>query len=248
MATVTVLEPSETFWARVGQRLRSWGQKIKNVAVRFGNWIKRGAQWLWNTKAIQWVVDKTKLVATKTWSVLRGPVGWVLAPIAAIIFAPKAVAVMLLLVGLAIGLLVFMTWRLTKLVKERTGEEIVDILGGPLAVEYNSPVEEDETAESRFTFLDAQQRLASDAGDDGAFSELLGRLYLIRIRESQEKESKLARNSSPSKIYRECKEQVQRRFPGETQWDFGRMYNAIRNEDKRYKDREELKAKTTVSV
>ena len=127
MATATVTDgPRVSVWTRVTERLSSWGKKITNVAVKGWDYISRGAKWLYNSKAAQWVVAKSKILWSKAWHLAKGPVGWIAAPIAGIIFAPKAVAVMLFLVLLIVAFIAIVVWAMWRSVKDVSTPEQVD--------------------------------------------------------------------------------------------------------------------------
>jgi hypothetical protein len=256
-AIVVEMPTTQGFWAGMKNRLASWGSKIKGFVYRTGSYIKRAASWLWNTKAAQWVVAKAGFVAGKVWHVAKGPVGWVTAPILAIIFAPKAVAVMLFLVLLAtaaVGLTVWQIWRhIKKVSTPEQIEEIKDELtllregivdearynanGGKLVEDELDPA---ETIETRYAVLDVRMSEAIETADGPLLSELLGRIHLLLARSG--KGGKIKKDATVSVIYRDCRKNAEHKFQN-IQWNWSRMSNAVKSEDKRLKDTAELKAK-----
>lgn len=253
------IEPvHESIWTRVQRTLSNWGQKIKGAAIKAGNFITRAAKWLWNTRAVQWTVSKVELVASKAWHVLRGPVGWVTAPIAAIIFAPKAAAIMLFMIVAAMGLVLYGLYRLGKAKRsdetneefaERVTNKIADVIGieRPLDLDEaeTPPLDPEETLQTRKAYLDELYRQVDHTIDPSLYSSLVGRIHFLEVRGPID--TKLAPGAKPDQIYRDAKEmakgmvaakQVHRDF----KWDWTRMRNAIFSEDKRLRETAKLKA------
>jgi hypothetical protein len=261
-ATVVVMPTTQGFWAGMKNRLSNWGRKIKGVAYRAGSYIKRAASWLWNTKATQWVVAKAGVVANKAWALARGPVGWVTAPIVAVIFAPKAVAVMLFLVLLAtaaVGLTVWQIWRHVKkvstpeqveeikeeltLMREAIAEDVRNHNGGKLVEDDLDPT---ETPLDRYNELDQRMTEAINAADSNLVSEYLGRLHLLLVRMGND--GKIKKDATVSVIYRDCRKQAETRSGlTNVQWNWSRMSNAVKSEDKRLKDTAALKARSNLT-
>lgn len=244
MATVTI-EATPSLWDRVRLRLNSWGQKIKAVVQKVGGFFARTAQWLWNSTPVQWIVDKGKFLAGKVWQYARGPVGWVAAPVAAILFAPKAVVVMLLGVGVIVGLTAMMVWPIYKEWRKLPPEERDQIFANLSAessggIVMTDELSVDETIASRYAYLDDQHQQAMAEQDHGLFSELTGRMFLLEVRDGATT-SKVTPKASVSDVYRACKARSKEISPN-FEWDWNRMINAIRNEDKRLKEVARLKA------
>lgn len=253
-------------WKRVGQALGNWGKKVATPIKKVGRWIGSAATWVWNLSAVQWV-------ATKSWAVVRGPVGKGLAVIGgiigAVIFAPKAVAVLLLIVLAFVVLtavFVYLIYRHVKKIDspegwERFTDTVADVVSDrweeakeevrqevsedSSAVEYNGTPEPDETINARMAFLDQELTKASERKDDGAVSELTGRLYLLEVRWG--KHQHLKANATVSAIHRECRKENEERFGTQMSdftWDWQRMFQSIRSEDKRLKDISKMQEKS----
>jgi len=235
---------TESLWTRVGQYLSTWGRKIKAGTTKVLGFIARGAKRLYNTKAAQWVVSKTKYVAGWAWHYAKGPVGWIAAPIAAVIFAPKAVAVMLVLVLLAVAGLGFIGYKAYQHLKTITTaeelremqEEFVDAIREPSepATEIGSAPTADETIGQRLSYLDKKLQDAQNRQDMRMFSELTGRMYLLAVRNG-DGTGKLPKNAPARDIHRECRRDSEKNY-SEFSWNFGAMWRAIQAEDKRLKD------------
>jgi hypothetical protein len=260
MATATAMPNTQTFWARLGERLSNWGGKIKGFAFRVGSYITRAARWLYHTKAAQWVVTKASFVAGKVWHVAKGPVGWIAAPIAAIIFAPKAVAVMLFLVLVLIAVLAYLVYRLTREMKNASPEDFEEIKEGVAdigeairdgfadiqmesadgVIVVDDMIDPDETLDDRYDTLDKGLGMAIATADGDLMSEYTGRSYLVLVRRGAD--SKLKKDASVSAIHRACRKKAEGEHPT-VEWNWNRMYQAVRAEDKRLKDTAELKAK-----
>jgi hypothetical protein len=255
MAEATAMPTTQGFWAGMGTRLSNWGSKIKGFAFRVGSYIKRAASWLWHTAPVKWVASKVTWLAGRFWFYAKGPVGWVTAPILAIIFAPKAVAVMLFLVLILIAILAYLVYRLTRELKENTTpeefSEIKDELNdlkdsvrstwNDLTTEVpDEELDPNETLAERYKELDGQLGLAIGDEDENLVSELTGRLHLVLVRSG--KGSKLKKDSTISVIHRDARKQAEANQPN-FRWNFNRMYQAVRSEDRRVKDIAELKAK-----
>lgn len=242
MATATVgdtyVAVETNFWSRMAARLKGVGSKIKGLFFKATSYIKRAGLWAWNTTAIQWVVAKTRWLWSRLWYYAKGPVGWVTAGIAAIIFAPKAVAIMLVIALILLLVILFVIYRLYKAVQE---EEKSTWTGTTDPVE--NAITAEETIDDRVNELDRRMVAARNAGQSGLISDLTGRLFLLQVRSGLGgKDSKLKKTATVHDIHRECREHAAA-LPGDIDWDWRRMYNAIRNEDARLNDIAKLKAK-----
>jgi hypothetical protein len=254
--TTVVPVPRVSIWTRMKLRMSSWGRALKTGAGRVGNWFTRGAKWLYNTKAVQWIVASSKSVGRWTVNMLKGPVGWVAAPVAAVIFAPKAVAVMLLLTMVTTGVLAFSVYKLYRHLREVSPEEVrefiaeardlVEPMEHSLSAEMDAPINPDETTDERHHYLDEQHLLATDQGDIGLMSELLGRMTLLEVRDQGlfhdgDDNLKLKKDASPSVVHRACRRKAEKDFP-KVKFNWGRMYNGVRAEDARLREVARLKA------
>lgn len=242
-------EITEGFWARVGRHLKNWGAAAVSAAKKVGGWIKSAARWLWskagsaatwlwNTTPVQWVIGKTTaLAATPVGKVALGTAG----AVGAVILAPKV----LIGAGLVVaGGLAYIAWRGHRAVKKYGQEkldryyervdEAMDELNG---IEFDAPPTAAETIKDRMMFLDRQMTLVAKQSNKGAYSELIGRLWLCEVRAN--KHSKLKANASVSVIYRELRRDCESRYP-DFEWVWDRMYRAVKSEDKRLKDLERL--------
>lgn len=122
MATATATVASGSVWTRLGAKFSTWGSAIahgiKKMAAKPVSLIASGAKWLWNTTAVSWTVAKVKWAAVGVGGLLKGPLGWIVGTIAALIFAPKAVAIMLVIVLLlgvvTVGLLIWLIRAMKK--------------------------------------------------------------------------------------------------------------------------------------
>lgn len=235
MATATVAADAQSvvvrrpFWKRLGDMLKSAGSK----AVGF---IKRAANWLWNTKAVRWAATKSSWLINRLWYLAKGPVGWVAVGIGALLIAPKAIFIVFVAATL---LLLFTLFAIHKLYQAMEREGVFD---------DNDPVEPitaGETIADRLDELQLRLNAAMDAGKDSTISDLTGRMFLLKVRSGLAPDaSKLKADASTSDIHRNCKEHIAA-LPGNVDWDIRRMYDAIRNEDKRLK--EIAKAKPTLA-
>lgn len=92
--------PIGSLWARIGQRLSTWGQKSVAIIKRSGNFFTRVANRLRITPAARWVAATSTTAASKVWPVVRAPLVWVGVPIAAVVATPAFSAFLLFLVAL----------------------------------------------------------------------------------------------------------------------------------------------------
>jgi hypothetical protein len=246
---VAVRPARTSVWDRVGSYLRTWGQRIKEAAQNAGDFLVRGAKWLWRNKATQWVVSKFNQAANAVVSVARGPVGKIVVPVAAVAFAPRTLVTVAILALLAtIGV---------KLYRETKPEDITGSNGtkvdrstwGPhplmdgnkvAQLAFNDePTDPDETIEARLWILDEQLKKAKDEKDESKFSEALGRIHFLEVKEGLHK---LAPHSSWEQIYRDCKALALEQDP-DFHWDTTMMQAGIQNEQARLKQIVELKGK-----
>ena len=242
-------------WTRVGSRLNNWGQKITTVAKKAGGYVVRAAKWVAGTKAVQWTVSKSKFILGRAWHYAKGPIGWVAAPIAAVIFAPKAVAVMLVLVMIALAVIGFIAWKSYKHLRTISTEEelreMVEEITAAVAegrdangtlLTYTEEPTATETVAERLVFLDAQNKDAAAASDANRFSETTARMWLLEVRSGKTgKSTKLKKDDSVAEIYRECKRRSLKQN-AEFEWNLTLMYRATSDENKRLKAIEKLKA------
>jgi hypothetical protein len=244
--------PRESTLARVRYHLSTWGQKIKAAAKKVGGWFKRTAKALWNSKAVQWVVAKANVAKDWLWGVAKGPVGWVAAPVAAIVFAPKFVAIAAVVGLIGIAWIGHMLWKnlkrdhpeALKSSVEQTKDDVTEIkdrlTGGPVLEADKIPLDPDETLDERYAYLDKQLGWAKDNEDPGLFTEMTGRRFFIEVRLGKST-TKLKPAASAGQIYNECRKIFEKEMP-DFEWAWARCSNAIKNEDKRLKEVARLKA------
>lgn len=250
--TVVVNENREqvSFWNRFTGMIKSAGNKVVSVAKGFAGWIADRAKDLWNSKAVQWVASKAKWAAGKAWGVAKGPVGWIGGGLAAVIFAPKAVAIMTFVGVVAVVGIGYGVYKLVKNPEKFKAftnrvEQKLDVIEanmGEIEVMFNGDVIVGETVESRQEYLENLLNDANARNDDGAISELNARLWLLNVR--QGRGGKIKRDASTSVIHRANRDFIEADPHKATlyKWDWARMYHATRAEDKRLKDIEALKA------
>jgi hypothetical protein len=225
---VDMIDPKDSIWNKMGRLLKNWGGKIWSVAKKAGSWIwsvakkagswiARGAKWIAGTPAAKFVASKAKWLAGKSWfglkwfggkivNLLAGPVGWVLAPLLAVIFAPKAIAVMLLIVIVGLLLLtlgMFFVWREVKDVSspedlterfDNMSEKVVRRLEVVTDAKQNVRVNDlhyseivdeptaGETMKFRHGYLTERIQDMVPEQDPERFSELTMRIHLLEVR------------------------------------------------------------------
>ena len=261
MSTVTaeevvIIDPKNSIWNRVGGFLKNWGAKAAGLVKKVGNWFAKGAKWLWNTKAVSWTVSKT----TAVWRYVKPAILWLGIPVAGAIFAPKAMAIMLLTIIGALAAVIFMSWRLTrkltKFIAENSdeavqnfvaaadpvfSERVVEIVDGQLSLtQVQKPVTLDETPETRHAYLGNFLDKAAESESTDLMSELTARLNLIEVRE-QVGDQKLEATASRSEIHRHGKERAARKS-ATFAWNHSLMWRAVEDEDMRYDKRREMHA------
>jgi hypothetical protein len=282
---VDMIDPKDSIWNKMGRLLKNWGGKIWSVAKKAGSWIwsvakkagswiARGAKWIAGTPAAKFVASKAKWLAGKSWfglkwfggkivNLLAGPVGWVLAPLLAVIFAPKAVAVMLLIVIVGLLLLtvgMFFVWREVKDVSspedlterfDNMSEKVVRRLEVVTDSKQNvrvtdlkfseivDPPTADETMKFRHAYLsEAIERTAKEQNVE-KFSELTMRIHLLEVRsgmpnpDGSKRKLEAARDKT---TWSEIYRDCVRKVEREDPtfpWNKSWMDAAARNEDKR---------------
>lgn len=118
----------EGFAAMVARHVRNWGSKIVAVAKKPFGVAARVARRLHVTQAVRWTAGIAKRGAGWMWHYAKIPLALAVPPIAAVIYAPQFVVVMLgilTLCSLASG---FALWRLYKEVQKKAPEEVADLV------------------------------------------------------------------------------------------------------------------------
>ena len=261
MSTVTIeadtvsVEPvrlpvrKQGFWARIGQRLQSWGRKLKTAVKKVGGFFARAfravkdkivaaAKWVWETPAVQWVASKVTTVAKWVW---HTPVGkWAAAGVGAFFFAPNVIGLVVVagIAALVVGPLLF--WR------SMTPEERQQVIYRTAPVDettFNEEPTADESISDRYAYLDGLLTRASDDADASAFSEVTARMFVLDVRSGQN--TKLKKTASVSDIHRECRRNAEQQLVSDIpgfKWDWNRIWAATRSEDARLKQVAKLKA------
>ena len=121
--STTTIEPGPSIRTRIGQVLKNWGKKVPAAAKKVGRWFKKVAKWAFELKATQWVFDKAGIVGRKAWKIAKGPIGWAVGGIAALVLAPKVVAVVLIVLGIAVVALSILAWVLYRKVRKGYSDE-----------------------------------------------------------------------------------------------------------------------------
>lgn len=251
-----IIEPHTSFMSRVGRRLRNWGGNIAGFAKKVGNWflriakkaygyIKPATLWVWRSKPVQWVVIKATFIGAFIWHYAKGPVLWFALPVGMILFAPKAVAIMLLTVVITLIALVYVVYRISK---NTSPEEFVDKVADRLSLVTNTnndiplafenELTPEETTDSRYAYLDEQMDHAAARNMPDRYAELFARMFLLRVRDGK---GPIKKDSSVPKIHAQAKQAgaaESQEFP----WNTGLMYRAAQDENKRTKDRDRLRA------
>jgi hypothetical protein len=124
VVNATTLDPGPSIRTRIGKVLKNWGKKIPAAAKKVGRWFKKVAKWAFELKATQWVFDKAGFVGRKAWKLAKGPIGWAVGGIAALVLAPKVVAVLLIALGVSVlALLILLILAYRSMRKDFTKEE-----------------------------------------------------------------------------------------------------------------------------
>jgi len=266
--TTVAIEVRPSLWDRVSLRLRNWGTKLVAGAKQAGNWfiraakwagaqIKRGAQWLFGTRAVQWTVDKAQFVGLWAWNLARGPVGFIALPILGLILAPKALAIMIFVTLLGIGILTFLVYQVYREVKKAAPEEIREMVaavteefnaehGNGTQLSFTEEPAPDETPLTRYAYLDQQNQEAAATKDINRFSESTARMRLLEVRAGRA-QGKSKKNSSGSDIYRELRQISEKENP-DFAWNWTLMYRAVLDENKRLKTIGQQKGSPTLTT
>ena len=232
---VVVVPTQEGFWSRVGNTLKSWGTKVVDAAKGFFGWIGRGIKRLWNTKPVQWVAKK-----------LAGPIGMVVAPVAALVAMPGVATTLAVAACLGVCVTGAAVWSIHRQVKKHGSVEawqdsvVEGLYGPPLERQNDIPVTADETIESRYNYLTELSKDAWARDDRKDYSDLTGRMHLLVVRKGAS-DGKLKKDASVSDIHSEARRQAEFK-DRDFGWDFGVMYRAALSEDKRLKEAARLKA------
>lgn len=118
----------EGFRAMVARYVRNWGRKTVAMVKKTGNVVTRAARRLHVTQAVRWTAGMAGMVAGKAWHYAKIPIMLAAPPIAAVVFAPQFVVVMLGLMTLMLGITGFWLWRLHKELKKKAPEETAGLI------------------------------------------------------------------------------------------------------------------------
>jgi len=245
----------ESIWTRLANGLKSMGRKIMSGLGKLWGATQRGATWLYSNKVVQWAVTKSKFLVTRAWNFLSGPFLWIAGPIAAIIFMPKFVAFLIIL--LVVTMIAGFFWvakRMSEIeASERTAEEIAEEIATSKVVTWLRPsvdgsigngtediLNPDETLEERYVALENLIDAAKEADAKPAvISEHFGRLHLLEVRRGLH--GKLKQDASVSVIHRHARKTAEVDAP-DYNWEWTRMFQGARSEDARLKKVAKLKA------
>jgi len=148
MATVeAVVGAHEALWVRVGHQMKTWGKHIVGAVVKVGAVAYSGVSWLWRNKAVKWVAGMGVSMFKWVARLVTGRGILIAAPILALIFAPKLLAItlfVLLILGvIAVGGVWYLVSKLRNSMSEEDHEELKEVLE-PLVDQFLEGEEEVE--------------------------------------------------------------------------------------------------------
>jgi len=178
-----VIETPEALMARVSRLIKGWGRKSVRAVKKAGGFIKRAAKWVAGTAAAELVIRNAKRGAKAfmkgyLWAggkVMDGlrfasrPILWAGGSIIALMVMPKAVAVLLGLILVALVVAIIVYWRLNRQKKtqvatwntatnENLVAEVADLADRAAEVASDAEILRDDVVDA--TIVEAEQDVA----------------------------------------------------------------------------------------
>lgn len=127
-AAAAVPMSPEGFAAMVARHVRNWGSKALALVKTPARFAARVARRLHVTQAVRWTAGIAKSAVRGIWRFARVPIMLAVPPIAAVVYAPQFVAILLGLTILGFAITGVMLWRLHKALKKKAPEEVQDLV------------------------------------------------------------------------------------------------------------------------
>jgi len=229
-------------------------KKAKEAVNRVGKWLwnTRPVRWLWNSTPVKFIVKHVSAAWTWVWSVAKGPVGWILGPVLAILFAPGLLATVMftgLLVVAGISVYIWYLWN-----KAGQPDDVLKPLFG-VGVGYGDPEPTYlETYEIRYDYLEDQILKAESHANEIGICENFARIQVLSIRRGVVKG---IRSNAKIKDILHWVDMAARVADKDINWRYDVLHESAVSEDKRldrvaqlkreHKEAEEAAIKATLS-
>lgn len=251
-----------TNWA-VDTAKSAWSW-LKGVTKRAWNWAKGGADAVVHSRAVSWAVTKTKVAASWAWSFLKTPVGVVSAAAGALatVSSPLFYTILGTVVLAGAGYLLIRGLTAPRIqpvaaVVTPVSEPVEMIPDTEIPTNGDEPGSSavwsalntpaaggEETDHDRLLYLEeVLDRAHLDDQNVDLASELVGRIELVGVRSGADQELSHLAKATVSKIYHSLRRKLETDPEyRKTDWNWSRMYNAVRAEETRRKENTRLRA------